>query len=113
MNFLKIFFKKKQNKLKEKGYNFASSNLLSTTMSIKELIAIISINKDFDSSDEFDIGIQNAIDDYIKLKNNLTNNEKLKELIIHWKKELTNLKKEAIYPEFYNLEAWIDDLKKL
>ena len=113
MNFLKLFSKKQKNKVKMEGYDFAASSLLNKSITIEELTTIINIHKDFYDSNEFDSGIQKAIDDYIELKNNSTNNDKLEGLIISWEKELAILKKESIYPEFHNFDALINDLKQI
>ena len=113
MNFLKLFSKKQKKKVKMEGYDFAASSLLNKSSTIEELTTIININKDFYDSNEFDSGIQKAIDDYIGLKNNYTNNDKLEGLIISWEKELIALKKESIYLEFHILETLIDDLKQI
>ena len=113
MNFLKLFSNKYKKKVKIEGYNFAASSLLNKSSTIEELTTIINIHKDFYDSNEFDLGIQKAIDDYIELKNSFTNNDKLEGLIISWEKELIVLKKESIYPEFHDIEILIDDLKKI
>jgi len=113
MNFFKLFSKKQKDRIRKRGYNFAAAILLSKKMTIEELTNIVNINEDFDFSDDFDLGIQDAMDDYILLKNNFTDNDKLEGLIISWEKELIILRKESIYPEFHDIEILIDDLKKI